>query len=365
MIRNSIQDFYILISAPTHQLVQRVNWSEQISLGRANNLLGRMCFLLQRANLIQEVPAFARHHLTSAFQLYVCHQNQVDFELATLRSICNQYNIPMPLLLKGAAYQQLGNIAGEGRLFSDLDLLTGKKHLDELEARLMAHQWITLKASDYDQKYYREWAHEIPPLQHIERGTTLDIHHNLLPPISGKAPIIERFIHNPTVTHSGFETLRPAALCLHSIIHLLFEEDYSKGCRDLNDLHFLFTENGDSAGFWEDFVELTSLSGYSHEVSIVFRFLRRHYATKIPEDVASQFTLRTGFLSFSWLVDFLFERAFRPRHLALKGKNQTFSDVCLLIRGHFKKMPIKVLCKHVLHKISIGLKKTNQKSTTD
>ena len=51
-----------------------------------------------------------------------------------------------------------------------------------LAEQLLLHAgWSHMKADEYDQHYYREWMHELPPLQHKERGTVVDLHHGILP----------------------------------------------------------------------------------------------------------------------------------------------------------------------------------------
>ena len=51
----------------------------------------------------------------------------------------------------------------------------------EVEGALMLHGWSTTHHDAYDQRYYRKWMHELPPLKHNTRGTVLDVHHAILP----------------------------------------------------------------------------------------------------------------------------------------------------------------------------------------
>jgi hypothetical protein len=53
--------------------------------------------------------------------------------------------------------------------------------LPSVEAALMLRGWATGKTTAYDQRYYRRWMHELPPLRHIGRQTWLDVHHAILP----------------------------------------------------------------------------------------------------------------------------------------------------------------------------------------
>ena len=69
----------------------------------------------------------------------------------------------------------------QGRIFNDVDILVPKSLLDKAEKALLRHGWICAQWDDYDQRYYRQWMHELPPLQHVRRKTVLDVHHNILP----------------------------------------------------------------------------------------------------------------------------------------------------------------------------------------
>ena len=75
------------------------------------------------------------------------------------------------VLLKGAAYLMAGLPAARGRVFSDVDILVPVARLAEVENALMLHGWSTTHHNAYDQRYYRQWMHELPPLaQHPEDG---------------------------------------------------------------------------------------------------------------------------------------------------------------------------------------------------
>jgi hypothetical protein len=63
----------------------------------------------------------------------------------------------------------------------------------------------------YDERYYREWIHELPPLRFPGRFLELDLHHTILP-LTGRiqpdsAALLEA--SNP-VEGTGFRVLCPA-----------------------------------------------------------------------------------------------------------------------------------------------------------
>ncbi len=88
-------------------------------------------------------------------------------------------------MLKGAAYLVADLPSSAGRLFSDVDILVPKPRLPEVESHLTMHGWMTTHHSGYDQRYYRERMHELPPMEHVHRGTTIDVHHTILPETRG------------------------------------------------------------------------------------------------------------------------------------------------------------------------------------
>ena len=49
-----------------------------------------------------------------------------------------------------------------------------------ISTALMLAGYVTTHLDPYDQRYYRRWRHELPPMQHVKRLTVLDVHHNLV-----------------------------------------------------------------------------------------------------------------------------------------------------------------------------------------
>ncbi|HQA68885.1 MAG TPA: nucleotidyltransferase family protein, partial [Aggregatilineales bacterium] len=62
-----------------------------------------------------------------------------------------------------------------------IDILVPRHAIETVEVYLTHAGWLGAHTNPYDERYYREWMHEIPPLRHRERGTEIDIHHRLLP----------------------------------------------------------------------------------------------------------------------------------------------------------------------------------------
>jgi hypothetical protein len=108
-----------------------------------------------------------------------------------------------------------------GRTFTDLDILVPRERLEEVEASLLAAGWVHHNTDDYDQRYYRRWMHELPPMYHPDRGVLMDVHHSILPLTSRLTPDIESFwAESVPLPMPSFRALCPADMLLHSAAHL-------------------------------------------------------------------------------------------------------------------------------------------------
>ena len=325
------------------------DWEKVIRVFRQEGLLARLAFQLDDAGKLEELPDYAKKHLMNAQKVADRQTSSVHFETREIAGSLSGKDTKL-YILKGAAYCLANTSFAKGRIFSDIDLLVSKDEIQEIESILKLHGWLSEALSKYDEAYFREWAHEVPPMKHAGRGTVIDLHHNLYLPISGRAPEIELFLRD-AYELNGFYILRPAAMTLHSIIHLMLNDDLSHGYRDLNDLHLMFTEFN-HPDYWQDLFELAKNSGFVDELYLAFRYSRHFFDTKIDTSIRVQFdALQTrGRISQS-ILDRLFISAFSPKHILVKGKLAVLAELLVITRAHFKKMPLKVLSYHTAHKL--------------
>ena len=162
-------------------------WESLLRTARRANLLSRIACIVHQSGLTGKLAPKVRLHLTSALRIAESNQVSVLQEVRKLRSALAEQRVRV-VLLKGAAY-----IAGElapapGRLLSDIDIMVSVEQLQVAERELVAHGWMPTKFDAYDQRYYRQWMHELPPLRHLGRGTNLDVHHTILPPTAALKP---------------------------------------------------------------------------------------------------------------------------------------------------------------------------------
>src|SRR5262245_49091577 len=155
-------------------------WDQLIQSSRRAGLLARIHALLAERALLDSIPNQPRLHLESARIVADHEQRIMHWEIGHLRQVLKELKKPV-VFLKGAAYLLAGLALAKGRISSDIDILVDQADLAEVEALLLKHGWEHIKIEDYDQYYYRAWSHELPPLRHRERHTTLDVHHTILP----------------------------------------------------------------------------------------------------------------------------------------------------------------------------------------
>ncbi|MFQ3221444.1 MAG: hypothetical protein ACI96W_003832 [Paraglaciecola sp.] len=326
-------------------------WQQLLLILRNQQLLACYSLRFKQTDCFEQIPTQIQRHFLNADVLAENHKNQVLFEASELQNELvgkHQYLI----FLKGAGYTLSGAQVGESRIYNDIDILVDKGSIDFIEKRLCLFGWLSEELTEYHEKYYRKWAHEIPPLRHGKRGTIIDIHHNIVPVISGRHVDADKFAINSVTTENGFQILSFAAMTLHSLIHLFFNEEVKKGYRDLIDIHTLIMANNNRE-FWLDLIVLAKETGFDLELFLACRYAQKILQTEIPDfvqDEISQFCpWNIGFL------DFIYNKTLKPSHPICKPPFFALAESAVLIRGHFQKMPMHILIYHLLCKCGISL----------
>lgn len=317
-------------------------WEALVLLLRSEMLLARFAYWYEDES--EGFPAFVQAHLGNAKTLATRQAKQVEIEARMLVPLCSQFSQHI-LFLKGAAYTLLGGQLAKGRVYSDIDILVDKDALLSIEKRLGFKGWIAKPVNNYDEAYYRKWMHEIPPLIHSNRGTVLDIHHNIVPPVSGKAPPSAILTEHTMQSQGGFETLSPAALVLHSSVHLFFNEDQDKGYRDLIDI-WLLIQRFDSQEFWTELVRLTDCVGFKTDVILALYFVSQFFDVGVPKALQPNTLPKAKW----WLLKNIYSKTVLPSHPYMQCKYQGIAITLAWARGHWCKMPIPILLYHFLVK---------------
>ena len=144
------------------------DWEVLVWQSRAAELMAQLQQALVRVDLLRTAPSAARRHLDLAIVIAERHTRAVRSELRGLQQALQPLQVPV-VLLKGAAYTALSHRVAAGRIFNDIDILVPKSALRDAEQRLSWAGWFSLHTTVYDERYYRKWMHEIPPLAHGPR----------------------------------------------------------------------------------------------------------------------------------------------------------------------------------------------------
>ena len=232
-------------------------------MARGAQVLARLHWSLQRAGVDSAAFPDGVEDLLLGAQAYPrLLAARARWELRQLLAVARPLGIDL-MLLKGGAYLEAGLPVAEGRIFSDLDLLVPEAQVDPLERALLDHGWQHQQLNAYDQRYYRQWMHEIPPLRHPRRYVEVDIHHRILPRTSRLTPDTAALLEQARPLAPGLSVLAPVDMLLHSATHLFYDGDLDGRFRELLDIHQLFQHIG------ADAAQLESLPERAHALDLV------------------------------------------------------------------------------------------------
>lgn len=323
-------------------------WDVLIRQARRAGLLGRIACMLDAQGTLEVVPPAPRMHLVAALILTEAQHAEARRELDELRQVVAPMGV-VPVLLKGTAYVAAGLLPALGRSFGDIDILVARSRLPEVEAALMAHGWATTHHSKYDQRYYREWMHELPPMRHIRRHTVLDVHHAILPLTARLRPSTDKLLAaaRPLPECPGFSVLQPTDMVLHSMVHLFHNDDLSRSLRDLSDLDLLLRDFGRQPTFWSTLVERAGELDLARPLHYGLRYTSRLLATPMPQDVLVAAARGRPSWPLQRLADGLWARALRPQHDIASDAWSPLARAALYLRAHWLRMPPALLLRHL------------------
>jgi len=326
-------------------------WEALIRQARRADLLSRLAVALKDARLLEEVPAAPRAHLEAALVVAQAQEEAVRREVSYINKAIGPIGVDI-VLLKGAAYLVGGLPAAKGRVFSDVDILVPKQALPEVEAALMVHGWATTHHDAYDQRYYRQWMHELPPLRHATRATVLDVHHAILPETARLKPDSGQLLAAsvPAAGDMRFRVLAPADMVLHSATHLFHNEELSHGLRDLADLDCLLHDFGLRSGFWQELTERASDLDLARPLYYGLRYAMQMLGTPVPREALTAVDISHPSRLLRPLMDALFLRALRPDHPSAADHLTPLARRALYVRAHWLRMPPHLLAYHLTRK---------------
>ena len=224
---------------------------------------------------------------------------------------------------------------------ADVDILVAEVDIPRVEAALKEHGWDFEPLDAYDERYYREWMHELPPMRHQGRGTMLDVHHRILPR-TGR-------IHPPTdillalaVEVAGTRVLCPEHMVLHSAAHLFQDGQVAGALRDVLDIRDLLETFGRAPDFERRLTAAAEVLGLGRPLYYAVRYSRMvGLAASYPG--VNAWRPSAPVLN---LMDGLVTRTL----MHPPGLRASLAALALYTRSHWLRMPTGLLVRHLYRK---------------
>jgi hypothetical protein len=317
------------------------DWTVLIAVARAEQLIGSLAYRLEGVAVPERVGRLLAMHRLDAERVRV----QALWEAEMARRALEPLGVPV-VLLKGTAFLAAGLDAGQGRSIGDLDILVPRAEIDEVEQALIAAGWERLKpAEGYDDFYYREWMHELPPLIHRERDRMIDVHHTILPLTARPKPLPGDLIEKSTALEDGLAVLSPEHMVVHAAAHLIADGDMAGGLRNLWDIDRLCRQFG--AEIPDYFLSLGEEAAAHGLYWQTMRALRLSYHLFGTPLIAYRQPSRITYEPQRS------DRLFIRRLLARDGwgrQRRPATRLAFYLRGHWMRMPPLMLARHLIRK---------------
>ncbi len=325
-------------------------WDELLCRARNTRLLGRIGAALDELGLLSRVPPKAEEQIRAELRVAADNARVVRFEVTRILRAVRGLNVPV-ILLKGAAYELAELPPAAGRLSSDVDIMVPKTSLAAVEAALLRDGYEALKLDPYDQRYYRTWMHELPPLRHRERETVVDVHHTILPECGRLRPSARALVEAAQPLRDGLSILAPADMVLHSAAHLFQDGDLDGGLRDLVDLDLLLRHFGRKLGFWEGLVPRAVALTLARPLYYALRYCQALLDLPVPDSAQRAAQEAEPISPVRRLMDAMTSRALVPDGWEGPSSRTSRARFLLYARSHWLRMPPWLLTRHLSRKL--------------
>lgn len=300
-------------------------WTALISTARAERLIGSLAYRLERAPIPPAIAAILADARLDAER----EARQALWEADRARAALAPFGIPM-VLLKGTAYAAAAIPAARGRFIGDLDILVPRDRLDDTETAILAAGWEWVKPDPYDDAYYRQWMHELPPLIHRDRDRMIDIHHTILPLTARPKPDASAMLSEAVILPNGFLILSPTDMICHAAAHMFADGDLAGGLRNLWDIACLLDEFRSDPGFDATLRKRAALHGLSDAAARAARLADSLYGMGSKLHPADRPFIRRLLARDGWGRE------------TRKGLRFAF-----FVRSHWLRMPPLMLARHL------------------
>jgi len=353
-----MKDLLRLLANPEYAASYNVEqWDETLRFARHAHLLGHLYFLMEHYSLLEDIPARVKDILLGGHIYNSYFRLQARREMRHIGKQLKQYKFSV-VLLKGGAYIEAQAGAYAGRRLSDIDLLVAKTDLPAAEAMFIKGGWQYGDVNDYDQHYYRDWMHEVPPLKHYKRSMEVDLHHNIVAPVSriklDAAKLLEKVV---PIENSPFLILEAKDLLLHSATHLFFNDELRGGLRDLVDMHELCKQFSERKDFWPQLVARARELGLQRPLYYALSNLHSLLHTPVPDFVLADSAKDRPVYPVDLLMKHLIQRLIAPQNV--EKMDAPIAEWLLFVRSHWIRMPVLMLLKHLSYKFRYNKKIQN------
>ncbi|MBC9030901.1 nucleotidyltransferase family protein [Sphingomonas sp. JC676] len=329
-------------------------WTALFAVARAEQLIGTLAHRIDGLAMPDAAARLVRDAIASAEQ----GRTAALWEAEMARRALAGLDMPV-VLLKGTAYAAAGLSPSQGRAIGDLDILVPRERIEEAETALLAAGWEWVKPDPYDDAYYRQWMHELPPLIHRDRDKMIDVHHTILPLTARITPDAAGLISASIMLESGLPVwehrhadsdmpargmciLRPEDMVIHAVAHLIADGDLAGGMRNLWDIDRLVREFSERD---EDFCLNVYEEAWPHgllpAVVRAFRLAAALYGTPVKGYTSP---IRVSLVSQR--SDALFVRRLTARD-GWGRSTRKFTQLGFYIRSHWLRMPPLMLARHL------------------
>lgn len=328
-------------------------WGLAVRQARSANLLASLASRIAALSNPDAVPEKAREHFRAAQNVIDQRNAAVMWECRQLRDALARVGVE-PIFLKGAAYVVAELPLARHRHFADIDLMVPKERLGAVETQLMLSGWLTTNNDPYDQRYYRKWMHEIPPLQQIRRGTTLDLHHAITPQTARYQARTGKLFGGAirAAGIDGVRVLNPFDMILHAATHLFAEGEAESALRNLVDVAELLRHFQNKPGFNAELVGRAYEVGLArplfYAVHFVDKVLRQDALVELKQSLAPASPGK----AMLGLLEAIYEPVFQGNHPSVSTRCTRCARRALYLRGHWLRMPGHLLVPHLIRKLA-------------
>jgi len=325
-------------------VLSETEWDDVLVAARQARLSGRVVAEVARQGIEDRAPAWLRDRLSGTRAFAGECERSVRWEINRI----SRAFLTLPhrwVLLKGAAYVAADLPPARGRLVADVDVLVPHEGLKDAESALTEHGWAFVAIEDYDDRYYREWMHELPPMAHSRRGAVIDLHHAILPRTSRITPDTRILLERAVRAGDAF-VLCPTHMVLHAAVHLFHDGEIAGALRDLVDLDALLRHFGQDPAFWTTLAKDARELGVGRPLYYSLRYTHRVLGTPIPGSMDAAMKEWAPPAPVRALMDVLVGNTLGRG----EGASARFSAIALYVRSHWLRMPPLMLMRHLTRK---------------